>query len=85
MTLSNRLIKLIIFIQILIIIIPSNFFNRSSAVFTNDATILGVLILILAGIFYAEKSPNIYLKKFFKYVQVFYYVILFHLFLIALE
>ena len=68
MSLSNRLIKLIIFIQIIIIIIPSNFFNKSSAVFTNDATILGVLILILAGIFYAEKSQNKYLKKFFKYV-----------------
>ena len=68
MTLSNRLIKLIIFIQIIIIIIPSNFFSKSSAVFTNDATILGVLILILAGIFYAEKSQNKYLKQFFKYV-----------------
>ena len=83
MTLSNRLIKLIIFIQIIIIIIPSNFFSKSSAVFTNDATILGVLILILAGIFYAEKSQNKYLKQFFKYVPGLYYVILFHLFLIA--
>ena len=60
MTLSNRLIKLL-FIQILIIIIPSNFFNRSSAVFTNDATILGVLILILAGIFFMRKKVQIYI------------------------
>ena len=35
----------------------------TTPLFTNDATILGVLILILAGIFYAEKSSNRYERK----------------------
>jgi len=73
MKLSSRLLKGIICIQILIIFFQNNFFkinnvSESTALFTNDATILGILILILAGIFYAEKSSNRYFKKFFKYV-----------------
>ena len=73
MTLSNRLLKGIIFLQIVILFFQNNFFQINSnaetnLVFTNDATILGLLIMILAGIFYAEKSNNKYLVKFFKYI-----------------
>ena len=39
-----------------------------TALFTNDATILGILIIILAIIFYAEKSSHKNLIIFFKYV-----------------
>ena len=36
--------------------------------FSNDATVLGLLITMLALIFVMEKSENYYLKSFFKYV-----------------
>jgi len=37
-------------------------------IFSNDATVLGLLITMLAFIFVMEKSENYYLKAFFKYV-----------------
>ena len=40
----------------------------STYFFNTEAPVLGVLIIILAGIFYAEKSTNSFLVKFFKYV-----------------
>ncbi len=36
--------------------------------FNNDATVLGLLIMMLTAIFVMEKSSNTYLKSFFKYV-----------------
>ena len=36
--------------------------------FNNDATVLGLLIMMLTAIFVMEKSNNTYLKSFFKYV-----------------
>jgi len=42
--------------------------NSSTPFFTTEAPVLGVLIIMLAVIFYAEKSNNTYLVKFFKYV-----------------
>ncbi|MAQ31992.1 MAG: hypothetical protein CMD26_04610 [Flavobacteriales bacterium] len=36
--------------------------------FNNDATVLGLLIMMLTAIFVMEKSSNKYLKSFFKYV-----------------
>lgn len=38
------------------------------AIFTNDATVLGILIMMLTIIFVMEKSQISQLKKFFKYV-----------------
>ena len=38
------------------------------AIFTNDATVLGLLIMMLTLIFVLEKSQVHYIKKFFKYV-----------------
>ena len=35
--------------------------------FNNDATVLGLLIMMLTAIFVMEKSSNTYLKSFFKY------------------
>ncbi len=40
----------------------------STYFFNTEAPVLGVLIIILAAIFYAEKSTNSFLVKFFKYV-----------------
>jgi len=36
--------------------------------FTNDAVVLGILIVILAFVFKTSESGNTYLKKFYKYV-----------------
>lgn len=38
------------------------------AIFNNDATVLGLLIVMLAIIFTMEKSQHLYLKFFFKYI-----------------
>jgi len=42
--------------------------NTSTYFFNTEAPVLGILIIILAGIFYAEKSNNNFLVKFFTYV-----------------
>ena len=42
--------------------------DTSTYFFNAEAPVLGVLIIILACIFYAEKSNNNFLVKFFKYV-----------------
>ena len=38
------------------------------ALFNNDATVLGILIILLTTIFVMEKSQHPYFKTFFKYV-----------------
>ena len=42
--------------------------NTSTYFFNTEAPVFGLLIIILAGIFYAEKSNNNFLVKFFTYV-----------------
>ena len=41
---------------------------KNLVLFSNDATVLGLLVTMLAIIFVMEKSDNYYLKAFFKYV-----------------
>jgi len=41
---------------------------KNLVLFSNDATVLGLLVTMLAIIFVMEKSENYYLKTFFKYV-----------------
>ena len=42
--------------------------ETSTYFFNTEAPVLGILIIILAGIFYAEKSSNRYLVNFFRYI-----------------
>lgn len=42
--------------------------NEATPFFTNDAIVLGILMSILAIIFYLETSKSAFLKKFFTYV-----------------
>lgn len=39
-----------------------------SPIFTNDASVLGILVIILAFIFYTSSSANPYWKKFYTYI-----------------
>jgi uncharacterized membrane protein len=42
--------------------------DQSAALFTNDATVLGVLMLVLGAVFYTERSEHPFWKRFYKYV-----------------
>lgn len=42
--------------------------STKTTLITNDAVVLGLLISILAGIFYLSSHPNKYLQKFFTFV-----------------
>ena len=41
---------------------------KNLIIFNNDATVLGILIMMLTAIFVMEKSTNKYCQKFFKYI-----------------
>ena len=41
---------------------------HATALFTNDATVLGILALTLGLIFHSQKSEHPFLKAFYKYV-----------------
>ena len=41
---------------------------ENAPIFTNDATVLGILIIVLAFIFYTSSSVNPFWKKFYTYV-----------------
>ena len=41
---------------------------ENAPIFTNDATVLGILIIVLAFIFYTSSSENPFWKKFYTYV-----------------
>ena len=39
-----------------------------SPLFTNDASVLGILVMVLAFIFYTSSSTNLFWKKFYTYI-----------------
>ena len=41
---------------------------ESSPLFTNDASVLGILVMVLAFIFYTSSSTNPFWKKFYTYI-----------------
>ncbi|MBY5992748.1 DUF819 domain-containing protein [Ferrimonas balearica] len=40
----------------------------SEAIFTNPATVLGLLMLVLGGVFYTSHSPHPFWRRFYRYV-----------------
>ena len=68
MLISNLFLKSIILIQIIILFFQFKNMSNNEPILNSEAPVLGILIIILAVIFYAEKSSNWYLVKFFRYI-----------------
>lgn len=68
MRVSNFFLKVIILIEIIFLFLQFKNPIDNEPILNSEAPVLGILIIILAVIFYAEKSSNRYLVNFFRYI-----------------